>query len=101
MRSATAGIAEQNARPISAPPQANVPSRARLQRQRLRPLDQHALDAALVGARDVLGQPVLAEDAVGHLDDDVVGLEQAVDEVAPVALKPLQAARARPVSYTH
>src|SRR4051794_15292215 len=58
-------------------------------------LHQDAFDAAFVGARDVLWQPVLAEDAVGHLDDDVVGLEQAVDEVALVALQALQAARAR------
>jgi hypothetical protein len=30
--------------------------------------DQHALDAAGVGALDVLRHPVLAENPVGHLD---------------------------------
>src|SRR5664280_814534 len=58
-------------------------------------LDEHALDAALVGERHVLRHPVVAEDAVGHLDDDVVGFEQAGRQVALVALQALQAARAR------
>src|SRR6476646_10333940 len=39
-------------------------------------LDQNALDAAVVCSFHVLGHPVGAEQAVGHLDDDVIGLEQ-------------------------
>jgi hypothetical protein len=35
----------------------------------------------LVGALHILGHPVLAQDLVGHLDHDVVGLQQAVLQV--------------------
>src|SRR5688572_21693080 len=64
-------------------------------RERSASLHQHAFDAAIVGTRDVVGHPVRAEDAVRHLDDDVVGLEQADLQVAGVAAESLQAARAR------
>src|SRR5215831_17746825 len=81
-----------NARTIATASQANL-SRGRPGQGRR--LDENALDAAFVGARDVVGHPVLAEDAARHLDDDVVGLEEAAGEVAAVALQSLQAARAR------
>src|ERR1019366_6085993 len=61
---------------------------------RQRSLHEHPLDTAVVGLGHVLRHPPLAEDAVSHLDDDVIGLEQAAGKVALVALQALQAARA-------
>ena len=47
-----------------------------------------------VGAVDVVRHPVAAEQVPRHLDDDVVGFEQAVLQVVVVARQALQAARA-------
>ena len=56
--------------------------------------DQHALDAAGVGARHVVFQPARAQQPARHLDHDVVGLQQAALQVVLVARQPLQATRA-------
>lgn len=52
------------------------------------------LDATIAGTLHILGQPVLAQDLLGHLDHDVVGFEQAGLQVVAVAGDALQAARA-------
>ena|SRR6218665_3954775 len=50
---------------------------------------QHALDPLLVGLDQILGHPFLAEDQLGSLDDDVVGLEQPPLQVVAVAAQAL------------
>ena len=41
-------------------------------------LDQHPLNAAVVGGLDIRRQPFFAQDLVGHFHDEVIRLEQAV-----------------------
>ena len=53
--------------------------------------DQHALDAAAIGLRDVIRHPLLAQDVPCKLDDDVVGLRAGI---VGEARQPLQARRA-------
>jgi hypothetical protein len=47
--------------------------------------NEHAFNAAPVRLRHVLRHLGFAENAIGHLDNDVVGLEKAAVEVFGVA----------------
>jgi len=60
-------------------------------RARLLSSDQHALDAAAIGLRDVIRHPLVAQDVPCKLDDDVVGLRTGI---VGEAGQPLQARRA-------
>ena len=66
-------------------PRTSLRARPRWQFPLQAPLQQHALDAAVVGRLHIRRHPVLSQDLAGHLDHDVVGLEQAVGQVVAVA----------------